>query len=194
MARDCSLSPATLSLDYSNVSHMVTASTDLGPIFDRLGLGRYLERFLDEGFETWETVVDITESDLCVHSGNSSAFPAYHPCKRRIRRQTRPSTGTCSLNPGPQPWPCLATNGHQRLQREIANARGVDLDIITTATSSSKPHHVIQLDADDGLDLPPAGGPGRAKRKYRRHPKVGHDCDRSLRIPSSLDCLGILHS
>ncbi|KAL9020462.1 MAG: hypothetical protein Q9185_002337 [Variospora sp. 1 TL-2023] len=43
---------------------MGTASTDLGPIFDRLGLGRYLERFLDEGFETWETVVDITESDL----------------------------------------------------------------------------------------------------------------------------------
>ncbi|KAL8652941.1 MAG: hypothetical protein Q9210_002387 [Variospora velana] len=151
---------------------MVTASTDLGPIFDRLGLGRYLERFLDEGFETWETVVDITESDLCVHSGNSSALPAYHLCKRRIRRQARPSTGTCSLKPGPKPWQCLATNGQQRLQREIANARGVDLDIITTATSSSKPHHAIQLDADDDLDLPPAGGPGRAKRKYRRHPKA----------------------
>ncbi|KAL8961402.1 MAG: hypothetical protein Q9193_002041 [Seirophora villosa] len=43
---------------------MLTASTELGPILDRLGLGRYLERFLDEGFETWETVVDITESDL----------------------------------------------------------------------------------------------------------------------------------
>ncbi|KAL8972275.1 MAG: hypothetical protein Q9197_002857 [Variospora fuerteventurae] len=115
---------------------MGTASTNLGPIFDRLGLGRYLDRFLDEGFETWETVVDITESDLCVHSGSVKL-------------------------------------GHRRrLQREIANARGVDLDIITTATSSSKPHHVIQLDADDSLDLPPAGGPGRAKRKYRRHPKT----------------------
>lgn len=40
--------------------------TELGPIFDRLGLGQYLERFLDEGFETWETVLDITESDLYV--------------------------------------------------------------------------------------------------------------------------------
>ncbi len=38
--------------------------TDPGPIFDRLGLGQYLERFIDEGFETWETVLDITESDL----------------------------------------------------------------------------------------------------------------------------------
>lgn len=38
--------------------------TDPGPIFDRLGLGQYLERFVDEGFETWETVLDVTESDL----------------------------------------------------------------------------------------------------------------------------------
>lgn len=38
--------------------------TELGPIFVRLGLAQYLEQFLDEGFETWETVLDITESDL----------------------------------------------------------------------------------------------------------------------------------
>ncbi|KAL8924664.1 MAG: hypothetical protein Q9208_003979 [Pyrenodesmia sp. 3 TL-2023] len=38
--------------------------TELGPIFVRLGLAQYLEPFLDEGFETWETVLDITESDL----------------------------------------------------------------------------------------------------------------------------------
>lgn len=38
--------------------------TDLRPIFDRLSLGQYLERFIDEGFDSWETVLDITESDL----------------------------------------------------------------------------------------------------------------------------------
>ncbi|KAI4120101.1 MAG: hypothetical protein LQ345_000057 [Seirophora villosa] len=113
---------------------MLTASTELGPILDRLGLGRYLERFLDEGFETWETVVDITESDL-----DALGVKLGH---------------------------------RRRLQREIANARGVGLHVITTAASSSTPHHATQLDADDRCDPSPADGPGRAKRKYRRHPKA----------------------
>ncbi len=38
--------------------------TELGDIFARLGLEQYLETFVTEGFETWETVLDITESDL----------------------------------------------------------------------------------------------------------------------------------
>ncbi|CAF9927833.1 MAG: hypothetical protein ALECFALPRED_003893 [Alectoria fallacina] len=38
--------------------------TDLHPILSRLGLVQYIERFSEEGFETWETVLDITESDL----------------------------------------------------------------------------------------------------------------------------------
>lgn len=38
--------------------------TDLHPILSRLGLVQYIDRFSEEGFETWETVLDITESDL----------------------------------------------------------------------------------------------------------------------------------
>ena len=41
-----------------------TRMTDLEDILDRLGLGSYVERFVEEGFDTWETVLDITESDL----------------------------------------------------------------------------------------------------------------------------------
>ena len=37
---------------------------ELGPIFSRLGLEQYLDIFVTEGFETWKTVLDITESDL----------------------------------------------------------------------------------------------------------------------------------
>lgn len=40
--------------------------TDLGPVLDRLGLGQYLGKFIEEGFEAWDTVLDITESDLYV--------------------------------------------------------------------------------------------------------------------------------
>ena len=38
--------------------------TDIHRIFSRLGLAQYVERFGEEGFETWETVLKITESDL----------------------------------------------------------------------------------------------------------------------------------
>jgi hypothetical protein len=37
---------------------------DLGDTLVRLGLSQYFERFIQEGFDTWETVLDITETDL----------------------------------------------------------------------------------------------------------------------------------
>lgn len=39
-------------------------TTDLHSILSKLGLGQYIDRFEEEGFETWGTVLDITESDL----------------------------------------------------------------------------------------------------------------------------------
>ena len=38
--------------------------TGLDAILCRLGLDQYLADFVAEGFETWNTVLDITESDL----------------------------------------------------------------------------------------------------------------------------------
>jgi len=38
--------------------------SDLGHRLARLGLSQYLEAFVAEGFDTWDTVLDITESDL----------------------------------------------------------------------------------------------------------------------------------
>jgi len=37
---------------------------DLKERLARLGLAQYSEVFATEGFDTWETVLDITESDL----------------------------------------------------------------------------------------------------------------------------------
>ena len=41
--------------------------TALLPILTRLGLSQYFDRFVAEGFDTWETLLDITESDLYSH-------------------------------------------------------------------------------------------------------------------------------
>jgi len=38
----------------------------LESIFGELGLSQYLNTFVDQGFDTWETILDITESDLDV--------------------------------------------------------------------------------------------------------------------------------
>ena len=39
-------------------------SSELKERLARLGLAQYSEVFATEGFDTWETVLDITESDL----------------------------------------------------------------------------------------------------------------------------------
>ena len=38
--------------------------TELGAVLERLGLDQYLDALVGEGFETWDTVLDIQESDL----------------------------------------------------------------------------------------------------------------------------------
>lgn len=41
-------------------------SPRLDEIFGELGISQYLDAFVDQGFDTWETILDITESDLDV--------------------------------------------------------------------------------------------------------------------------------
>ena len=49
----------------SQLFRSATSMTALAPVLARLGLSQYLDRFVAEGFDTWETLLDITESDLC---------------------------------------------------------------------------------------------------------------------------------
>ncbi|RDW63994.1 hypothetical protein BP5796_10496 [Coleophoma crateriformis] len=38
--------------------------TELGEIFAELGISQYLNEFVEQGFDTWDTILDITESDF----------------------------------------------------------------------------------------------------------------------------------
>jgi hypothetical protein len=40
--------------------------TNLGLVLGRLGLDQYQDALIEEGFDTWETVLDIQETDLWV--------------------------------------------------------------------------------------------------------------------------------
>ena len=37
---------------------------DLDAVFSELGLSQYLGTFVEQGFDTWETILDIQETDL----------------------------------------------------------------------------------------------------------------------------------
>ena len=39
---------------------------DLDKVFAGLGLSQYLDTFVDQGFDAWDTILDIQESDLLV--------------------------------------------------------------------------------------------------------------------------------
>lgn len=40
--------------------------TELGEIFTELGISQYLQEFVDQGFDSWDIILDITESDFDV--------------------------------------------------------------------------------------------------------------------------------
>ncbi|PTB65366.1 hypothetical protein BBK36DRAFT_1122166 [Trichoderma citrinoviride] len=111
------------------------ASRELEEIFKELGISQYLSAFVEHGFDTWDTILDIQESDL----------------------------------------DALGVKlGHRRkLQRRIANARGIDpsisLSSVQAAFDDEKhdgSHRKREAPCHTG-----SGGNSTAKRKYRRHPK-----------------------
>jgi hypothetical protein len=112
--------------------------TELGDIFAELGISQYLQEFLDQGFDTWDTILDITESD----------------------------------------FDALGVKlGHRRkLQRKIANSRGLSSDRALASPSRNTPSDDRLADDHKQGGTKSEGkeggsGPHGAKRKYRRHPK-----------------------
>ncbi|KAL7936277.1 hypothetical protein V8C35DRAFT_253393 [Trichoderma chlorosporum] len=107
---------------------------ELEAIFRELGISQYLDTFVEQGFDTWDTILDIQESDL-----DALGVKLGH---------------------------------RRRLQRRIANARGIDPSISLSSIKAA-----IEESKHDGAhkkrESPGHGGDnnGVPKRKYRRHPK-----------------------
>ncbi|KAI9671580.1 MAG: hypothetical protein M1817_003632 [Caeruleum heppii] len=60
--------------------------SDLAAVLSRLGLSQYLAAFLAEGFETWETLLDITEADL-------DSLDVKRGHRRKLQREIASSRG-----------------------------------------------------------------------------------------------------
>lgn len=121
--------------------------TDLKQKLEHLGLLQYFDVFVTEGFDTWETVLDIRESDL-----DSLNVKLGH--RRKLQRAIAETRGIPL----------------ERLDRAIPQLHGAPSvdgsyrsDDSASETKSLKHHKRTE---------PPSGNTGgTTKRKYRRHPK-----------------------
>ncbi|KAJ4987173.1 HMG box protein [Stagonosporopsis vannaccii] len=117
-------------------------SSDLKERLARLGLAQYSEVFVTEGFDTWETVLDITESDL-------SHLNVKLGHRRKLQRAIAESRGQSSDRP-----------------LTIATARGASAEGSYRSDDSATEGKAKQTAAAGD------GSTGTStKRKYRRHPK-----------------------
>lgn len=116
--------------------------SDLRDRLARLGLSQYFEAFAAEGFDTWETVLDITESDL-------SHLSVKLGHRRKLQRAIAESRGQSTDRPLP-----------------IALGRAASTERSYRSDDSGPENKGKQG------DTPTSSLPGTAtKRKYRRHPK-----------------------
>lgn len=60
---------------------IVCTMQELAEILSGLGMSQYLGSFMEEGFDSWDTILDITESDLYVPTIRTTTVPP-----REIRR------------------------------------------------------------------------------------------------------------
>ncbi|KAI1429972.1 hypothetical protein F5Y12DRAFT_214679 [Xylaria sp. FL1777] len=124
----------------------------LETVFGELGITQYLGVFIDQGFDSWETILDITESDLDalgVKLGHRRVSDPAYPVHRSIYPKSL-----------------------KKLQRRIANYRGVAPDaslVSPTRTSIEDARHDSNRTDAERTDV--KAGPTVVKRKYRRHPK-----------------------
>jgi len=132
------------SLHHDNNAAAPTPSymSDLRDRLARLGLSQYYQVFAAEGFDTWDTVLDITESDL-------SHLNVKLGHRRKLQRAIAESRGQSSDRPLPI-----------NLSRAGSTAGSYRSDDSGPESKTKQP---------DSTQPPPSGT--GAKRKYRRHPK-----------------------
>ncbi|KAL0475668.1 hypothetical protein QR685DRAFT_550231 [Neurospora intermedia] len=112
-------------------------------IFGELGISQYLDAFVEQGFDTWETILDITESDLWSISDVLGVKLGH---RRKLQRRIANYRGLApeaSLAPLAQP-----------------------------SIEDFRPTEVVPRAEPPKMELREPGTVVVTKRKYRRHPKA----------------------
>lgn len=115
--------------------------TALEEIFEEIGLTQYLDTFIEQGFDTWETILDIRESDF-------KALGVKLGHRRKLERKIAAYRGI--------------SNTQALAPTKSASPPGTE----DAAASDEASKNATPKPGKDGSNLQPSG-----KRKYRRHPK-----------------------
>ncbi|KAK0650103.1 Non-histone chromosomal protein 6 [Lasiodiplodia hormozganensis] len=121
--------------------------TDLRQKLEQLGLSQYLDVFVTEGFDTWETVLDIRESDL-----DSLNVKLGH--RRKLQRAIAETRGIPL----------------ERLDRAVPHLHAAS-SVDGSYRSDDSASETRSLNHHKRTEPPSANTGGTTKRKYRRHPK-----------------------
>ncbi|KAF2090840.1 hypothetical protein K490DRAFT_62167 [Saccharata proteae CBS 121410] len=116
--------------------------TDLKEKLEQLGLSQYLEIFVTEGFDTWETILDVRESDLDILKVKLGH-------RRKLQRAIAETRGQLADHAVPSLQGAPSVDGSYRSDESASEAK-----ILKRRDPSAV-----------------GAGGGSTKRKYRRHPK-----------------------
>ncbi|MCJ1461157.1 hypothetical protein MMC28_011539, partial [Mycoblastus sanguinarius] len=123
---------------------------DLELTLSWLDMSQYLERFVRAGFDSWKTILEITENDLEASSTNASLPSTHYQLNMTQMLDVR--------------------LGHRRkLQREITNTKRLAEDPAIVAPLFNQISQQQEGQALDLKDEPPYSG--SSKRGCRHHPK-----------------------
>ncbi|KFY83176.1 hypothetical protein V498_08251 [Pseudogymnoascus sp. VKM F-4517 (FW-2822)] len=114
---------------------------ELAEIFDELDLAQYLNSFLEQGFDTWDTILDITEPDF-------DALGVKLGHRRRLQRKIAATRGTSHA---------------QALASSKRSSPGLDDKPLDESKGVAAP----MSDGTSGSSSIQLSG----KRKYTKHPK-----------------------
>ncbi|KFY05408.1 hypothetical protein O988_00019 [Pseudogymnoascus sp. VKM F-3808] len=118
------------------------AMTELAEIFDDIGLAQYLDSFREQGFDTWDSILDITELDLDI-----LGVKLGH--RRRLQRKIAEAR--------------RVSHGHQAL----ASPKRSTCSLEGKLPEDGKGVIAQSSDGKEGSSARQLSG----KRKYKKHPK-----------------------
>lgn len=138
-----------------------TDSQTLHDLLNRIGLQQYFQVLLDNGFDDWPTVLDITEADLA-----AMGFKLGH--RRTLQREIATFRGYSRTAALPIEW---------GVDNERALLGRADSSSVKSNSPSETPpgSQTPQQQPQQQQQQQAVGG---QKRKYRRHPKPDENAPR----------------
>ncbi|KAJ6784303.1 hypothetical protein PWT90_04252 [Aphanocladium album] len=107
---------------------------ELDSVFSELGLAQYLDAFVDQGFDSWDTILDVQESDL-------DALGVKLGHRRKLQRRIANARGFAPSVPLVSMMKTGSEDNKQQLRRESAARSEADSELTNGVTKRKYRRH-----------------------------------------------------